>query len=66
LLTDGRGVPLGLALASANRNDHKLMRETLEAIPILRPKPTPEEPQGLCLDKGGACPPAGAAGPGGL
>lgn len=28
------------------------MRETLEAIPVLRPKPTPEEPQGLCLDKG--------------
>jgi putative transposase len=52
LLTDGRGVPLGLALAGANRNDHKLMRETLEAIPVLRPKPTPEEPQGLCLDKG--------------
>ena len=52
LLTDGRGVPLGFALAGANRNDHKLMRETLEAIPVLRPKPTPEEPQGLCLDKG--------------
>ena len=52
MLTDGRGVPLGLALAGANRNDHKLMRETLEAIPVLRPKPTPEEPQGLCLDKG--------------
>ncbi len=52
LLTDGRGVPLGLAVAGANKNDHKLMRETLEAIPVLRPTPTPEEPQGLCLDKG--------------
>jgi putative transposase len=52
LLTDGRGVPLGLALAGANRNDHKLMRETLEAIPVERPEPTPEAPQGLCLDKG--------------
>lgn len=52
MLTDGRGVPLGLALAGANRNDHKLMRETLEAIPVERPEPTPEAPQGLCLDKG--------------
>jgi putative transposase len=52
LLTDGRGVPLGLALAGANKNDHKLMRATVEAIPIERPEPTPERPQGLCLDKG--------------
>jgi putative transposase len=52
LLTDGRGVPLGLALAGANRNDHKLMRETLKTIPVERPTPTPEQPQGLCLDKG--------------
>lgn len=36
----------------ANRNDFKLTRATLEAIPIKRPPPTPEEPQGLCLDKG--------------
>jgi putative transposase len=52
LLTDGRGVPLGLAVAGANRNDHKLMRQTVEAIPVERPAPTPDEPQGLCLDKG--------------
>ena len=52
LLTDARGVPLGLAVAGANRNDHKLMRETLETIPVERPAPTPEQPQGLCLDKG--------------
>jgi transposase len=52
LLTDGRGVPLGLALAGANRNDHQLMRETVETIPVVRPTPTPEQPQGLCLDKG--------------
>jgi len=52
LLTDGRGVPLGLAVAGANRNDHKLMRETVEAVPVERPAPTPDAPQGLCLDKG--------------
>ena len=34
LLTDGRGVPLGAVIDGANRNDHKLMRQTLEAIPV--------------------------------
>lgn len=28
------------------------MRETLESIPIKRPRPTRTAPQGLCLDKG--------------
>jgi hypothetical protein len=37
VLTDGRGVPLGAVIEGANRNDHKLMRPTLEAIPIRRP-----------------------------
>jgi putative transposase len=36
----------------ANRHDMKLVRTTLEAIVIPRPEPTPEQPQGLCLDKG--------------
>jgi putative transposase len=39
-------------VAGANRNDHKLMRETVEAVPVERPAPTPDAPQGLCLDKG--------------
>ena len=52
VLTDGRGVPLGAVIEGANRNDHKLMRPTLEAIPIKRPKPTRRQPQHLCLDKG--------------
>jgi transposase len=30
----------------------KLARPTLENIQIERPKPTPEAPQNLCLDKG--------------
>jgi transposase len=51
-LTDGRGVPLAVAVDGANRNDHKLMRKTLEAIPIERPKPTRRRRQNLCLDKG--------------
>ena len=44
-------MPVGLARAGANRNDHKLLRVTLDSIPIKRPEPTPETPQGLCLDK---------------
>ena len=30
----------------------KLVRATLETIIVPRPEPTPENPQGLCLDKG--------------
>jgi putative transposase len=52
LLTDGRGIPLGVVIEGANRNDHKLMRQTLEAIPVPRPKPARDCPQHLCLDKG--------------
>src|SRR4051812_33902007 len=44
VLTDGRGVPLGATIDGANRNDHKLMRETRETIPIERPKPTWRRP----------------------
>lgn len=52
LLTEAAGLPIGLVVAGANRNDFKLARATLESIPIERPVPTPQAPQGLCLDKG--------------
>ena len=52
VLTDGGGVPIGLAVAGANRNDFKMVRETIERIPVKRPAPTPTTPHGLCLDKG--------------
>lgn len=52
LLTEGHGVPLGLAVEGANRHDMKLVRETIESIVVERPEPTTEEPQGMCLDKG--------------
>src|SRR4029077_13927716 len=42
----------GLVIAGANRNDFKLTRQTIESIPIVRPQPGAEEPQGMCLDKG--------------
>jgi len=52
LLTEGHGVPIGLAVDGANRHDMKLTRATLESIIAERPTPTPAQPQGLCLDKG--------------
>ena len=52
MLTDGGGVPIGLAVEGANRNDFKMARETIESIPVARPAPTADNPQGMCLDKG--------------
>jgi transposase len=45
-------VPVGLAVEGANRNDMKMVGETLASIPVDRPEPTPEQPQGMCMDKG--------------
>jgi transposase len=52
LVTEGHGVPLGVALAGANRHDMQLVRPTLESIVVERPAPTDDQPQGMCLDKG--------------
>jgi putative transposase len=52
VLTDGGGIPIGLAVEGANRNDFKMARATLASISIARLEPTPDKPQGMCLDKG--------------
>ncbi len=52
VLTDGGGVPVGLAVEGANRHDFKMARATIASLPVERPAPTPEPPQGMCLDKG--------------
>ncbi len=52
LLTEGHGVPIGLAADGANRHDMKLLRATIESIVVKRPQPTQEHPQGMSLDKG--------------
>lgn len=52
LLTEGHGVPIGLAIDGANRHDMKLVRSTLESLVGQRPTPDDDHPQGLCLDKG--------------
>jgi len=51
LLVDEQGGPLGLVIDGANRHDTKLLRATIEAVVVERPKPTPKRPQHLCLDK---------------
>lgn len=45
-------MPVGLAVEGANRNDMKMVGDTLASIPVGRPEPTPERPQGMCMDKG--------------
>lgn len=52
VLTDGRGVPLAVAIAGANAHDQVLVAETLTAIPVARPRPTARRRQHLCCDKG--------------
>ena len=51
-MTEANGIPIGLAVAGANRNDMKLVRMTIDNIAVNRPKPTREQPQGMCMDKG--------------
>jgi len=58
LLVDGRGAPLSLIVAGANRHDVKLLAQTLDAIIVPRPRPTKRRPQNLCVDKGYAGKPA--------
>jgi len=57
VLSEGAGVPIGLAHDSANRNDQPLLAPTLDSIPVKRPKPSRTHPQGLCLDRGYDSPP---------
>ena len=52
LLVEASGVPVGLCVAGANKNDFKLLAETIWSIPVERPVPAPAQPQHLCLDKG--------------
>jgi len=40
-----------VALAGANVHDTKLLKQTIEAVVVDRPKPSQKKPQHLCLDK---------------
>lgn len=52
VITDQRGVPLGIAIDGANAHDVKLLRATLQSMPLRRPKCRGSNKQHLCLDKG--------------
>jgi transposase len=51
LLTEAKGVPIGLAIDGANRHDSKMVAATIQSIPVERPEPTEQETQGMPLDK---------------
>ena len=51
-MTEGKGIPLVVVISGANTHDIKLLEATLDSIVVLRPVPTPESPQNLCLDAG--------------
>lgn len=59
-------MPVGLAVAGANRHDMKRTRDTLESVVVPRPEPTAEPPQGLGLDQGFECGPELSRGCGSL
>lgn len=52
MLTEAHGIPLAVVVDGANRPDMKLAEATLIELMVPRPLPTPDRPQGLCLDKG--------------
>jgi putative transposase len=52
LWTEGHGVPMGLVVEGAHRQDRKRVRSTLDSRVVARPAPTAEPPQGRCWDKG--------------
>ena len=51
-MVESHGIPIGVAVDGANRNDFQMARSTIESIPVERPEPSADEPQGMCLDKG--------------
>lgn len=51
MLTDARGVVLGLVIAGANAHDVTLAQPTLASIPMRRLQPRGRRRQHLCADK---------------
>jgi len=50
MLTEGKGIPLSVAVDGANRHDKMLVKETLDDIIIERP--SHKVIQNICMDKG--------------
>jgi transposase len=51
-MTDGRGIPLAVAVEGANCHDKKMVEQTLQSLACERPTPTRFRPQHMCMDKG--------------
>jgi hypothetical protein len=47
VIVEADGGPLGVVVAGANVHDTKLLKQTIEAIVVDRPKPTDKTPQHL-------------------
>jgi putative transposase len=45
-------MPIGISVDGANTHDMKLTEPTLQSFALERPKPSPESPQNMCMDKG--------------
>jgi putative transposase len=52
ILTDCRGVALGVEVSGANTHDVKLLQATFDSVPVARPQPTAIRRQHVYLDKG--------------
>ncbi len=52
VLTDEKGLPLAVVISGANTHDVKLLEDTLDGMVVIRPEPSEEKPQNLCLDAG--------------
>jgi len=50
VMTDRKGIPIGVVVSGANRHDSKLLKATLNSMPIKPPKEKRRRPN-LCLDK---------------
>jgi putative transposase len=49
-LTEAKGIPISIVIGGANRNDFKMIRQTIEAIQPSHP--VPMTGIGVCMDKG--------------
>ena len=54
ILSDRRGMPIGLTISGANTHDQKLLLATLDSVPLRRPKRSGRR-QHLCGDLGYDC-----------
>jgi transposase len=50
ILTDERGVPLSVVVTAANVNEGPTLPELVNNYAVVRPRPSKEHPQHICLD----------------